>query len=40
MEQNISYEDNQVYGNRIFYMTTAKSMEQNISYDDSQVYGT
>ena len=35
MEQNISYDDNQVYRNRIFHMTTTKSMEQNISYDDN-----
>ena len=40
MEQNISYDDNQVYGNKIFHTTTTKSMEQNISYDDNQVYGT
>ena len=27
MEQNISYDDNQVYGNKIFHMTTSKSIK-------------
>ena len=38
MEQNISYDDNQVYGIELFIRRQPSLRKQNFSYDDNQVY--